>query len=320
MPVYVFIEREESRIRKASLEAISYGAEIASAKGDQVVGVVLGSVEETELTGLGKFGCQKIIHCTDPQLDQPMIRSYASVLSKLLEKEPAEFFITAQSALADPVAAMLAIRMNASIATNVTALPELENGCRVQRGIYTGKAFETVSLLSSKKIISIKKNACGIREHELNVEITTSDLVPEESSGVRILGADKVRGDILLSDAEIVVSGGRGLKGPENWGMIEELADILGAAKGCSKPVSDANWRPHHEHVGQTGVKVSPDLYIAIGISGAIQHVAGISASKYIVVINNDPEAPFFKVADYGIVGDAFQIVPGLIESIKKYK
>jgi electron transfer flavoprotein alpha subunit len=215
---------------------------------------------------------------------------------------------------------MLAVRLNASIATNVTALPDLKEGCRVQRGIYTGKAFASVALLAERKFISIKKNACGIKEYDLKVEIEESIVKPEGSGEIKVLGTDKVRGDILLSDAEIVVSGGRGLKGPENWGMIEELAEVLGAAKGCSKPVSDANWRPHHEHVGQTGIKVSPDLYIAVGISGAIQHVAGVSASKYIVVINNDPEAPFFKVADYGILGDAFQIVPRLIESFKKYK
>ncbi|MBR9998930.1 MAG: electron transfer flavoprotein subunit alpha/FixB family protein [Cyclobacteriaceae bacterium] len=320
MPVYVFIERDETKIRKTSYEAISYGAEIASIVGNQVVGVVLGSIDKAELEGLSKFGCHKVIHCPDPVLDQPMIRSYVSVLSELMEAEPAEFFITAQSALADPVAAMLAVRTGASVATNVTSVPDLENGCRVQRGIYTGKAFETVELKSEKKVISIRKNACGIKEYEINAEIVTSDLKPEEYSDVKITGADKVKGDILLSEAKIIVSGGRGMKGPENWGMIEELADTLGAAKGCSKPVSDANWRPHHEHVGQTGIKVSPDLYIAIGISGAIQHVAGVSASKFIVVINNDPEAPFFKVADYGMLGDAFQIVPRLIESIKKYK
>jgi electron transfer flavoprotein alpha subunit len=321
MPVFVFIERDETKIRKASLEAISYGAEIAAEKKDHVVGVILGSIDENEIKSLGKFGCRKIIHCQDKKLDQPMIRSYANVLYKLMLENQPEFFITAQSALADPVAAMLSVKTGAAIVTNVTSLPNLKDGCRVERGIYTGKAFETAELITENKIISIKKNACGIRNYDLSAEVIQSDIRPDDNpSEVKITGFDKVKGDILLSEADIVVSGGRGLKGPENWGMIEELADVLGAAKGCSKPVSDENWRPHREHVGQTGIKVSPDLYIAIGISGAIQHVAGMSSSKYIVVINIDPEAPFFRVADYGIVGDAFRVVPKLIESIKKYQ
>ncbi len=321
MPVLVFIEREEDTIKKASLEAVSYGAKIATKKNEQVIGVVLGTIENNRLTPLGKYGCHKVIHVMDPKLDQPEIRSYANILFKLAEQYDPEYIITAQSSIADPIAAILAVKTGSSLATNVTSLPEENNGCRLERGIYTGKAFETVELNSKNKIISIKKNASGISEFDLEVEIIDSDLTPDKDSvEVKITGKDKAGGDILLSEAEIIVSGGRGLKGPENWGMIEELADVLRAATGCSKPVSDANWRPHHEHVGQTGIKVSPNLYIAIGISGAIQHLAGVSSSKYIVVINNDPEAPFFKAADYGIVGDAFKIVPKLIESLKKYK
>jgi electron transfer flavoprotein alpha subunit len=321
MPVFVFVERDEGKIRKTSYEALSYGAEIGKIINDQVMGVILGSIDQGEVDVLGRYGCQKVIHCRNSHLNQPMIRSYASVLAKLISEYNPEYFISAQSALADPVAAMLAVKTNATIATNVTSLPDLDNGCRLERGIYTGKAFETVELASDRKIISIKKNACGVREYSYNVEIMPSDIEPDPvDADVKVTGINKAKSDILLSEAEIVVSGGRGLKGPENWTMIENLANLLGAAKGCSKPVSDANWRPHHEHVGQTGIKVSPDLYIAIGISGAIQHVAGVSSSKYIVVINNDPEAPFFKVADYGIVGDAFEIIPKLIESIKKYK
>jgi electron transfer flavoprotein alpha subunit len=321
MPVLVFIEREEKKIHKTSLEAITYGALIAAEKRDRVIGVILGTSDPDEMPALGKYGCHKIIHCEDKSLDQPMIRSYADVLSKLVFEYKPEFIITAQSSLADPVAALLSIKTSASLATNVTSLPDLKNGCRVERGIYTGKAFEIVELVSDRKILSIKKNACGIKEYNLTAEVIRSKIGPaDDGVVVRIIGTDKVKGDVLLSEAEIVVSGGRGLKGPENWGMIEELAEVLGAAKGCSKPVSDENWRPHHEHVGQTGIKVSPELYIAIGISGAIQHVAGMMGSRYIVVINIDPEAPFFKVADYGIAGDAFQVVPKLIESLKKNK
>jgi len=321
MPVLVFIERESNKIHRASLEAISYGTLIAEEQNDIAIGVVLGAFDEKELSTLGKYGCKKVIHCGDNSLDQPMIRSYADVLSKLISGYKPDFFITAQSALADPVSALLSVKIGASLATNVTSLPDLTNGCHVERGIYTGKAFESVLLMKDQKILTIRKNACGIREYDQEAEVIKSDIRPDaDEVDIKITGTDRVKGDILLSEAEIVVSGGRGLKGPENWGMIEELANVLGAAKGCSKPVSDELWRPHHEHVGQTGIKVSPELYIAIGISGAIQHVAGMSASKYIVVINNDPEAPFFKFADYGIVGDAFQVVPKLIESLKKNK
>jgi len=321
MAVLVLIERDEDKIKKTSFEAVSYGAEIAKKKNELVFCIVLGSIEKDKLKALGKFGCQKVIHVKDTQLDQPEIRSYANIVVKLVKEYDPEYIITAQSSIADPIAAILAVKTGSSLVTNVTSLPEVNSGCRLERGIYSGKAFETVELNAGKKIISIKKNASGISEYDFDPEIINSDLKPDtDAIELKITGNDKAKGDVLLSEAEIVVSGGRGLKGPENWGMVEELADVLHAAKGCSKPVSDANWRPHREHVGQTGIKVSPNLYIAIGISGAIQHLAGVSSSKYIVVINNDPDAPFFKAADYGIVGDAFKIVPKLIESIKKYK
>ena len=220
--------------------------------------------------------------------------------------------------LGGPVSARVAIKLDASLVSNVVALPETGSGFKVKRSIYTGKAFATVELNKAKKILAIKKNAVEVKETggTANVEAFNVDL-SDADFATKITNTEKASGDVLLPEAEIVVSGGRGLKGPENWGMIEDLAKSLGAATGCSKPVSDMDWRPHHEHVGQTGVKVSPNLYIAVGISGAIQHLAGVNSSKCIVVINKDEEAPFFKAADYGIVGDAFDIVPKLTEAIK---
>jgi electron transfer flavoprotein alpha subunit len=321
MSIIVFLEKEDFKIRKTSLEAISYAVKLSKIENADVLGVVFGEIESDELNHTFKYGCDKVIHIKHPGFNQANINVYASVLSKLMNDTTAGFFITAQSSLADPIAAKIAIQLNASIATNVTALPRIGEEFVIQRSIYSGKAYENVILTSKIKVISIKKNAVGLIENTKKPEIVISDQIVDEAKvDAVITGRDKSSGDILLPEADIVVSAGRGLKGPENWGMIESLAAELVAAIGCSKPVSDAGWRPHHEHVGQTGIKVAPNLYIAIGISGAIQHLAGVSASKVIVVINNDPEAPFFKNADYGIIGDAFEIVPKLIEIIRNNK
>jgi electron transfer flavoprotein alpha subunit len=202
--------------------------------------------------------------------------------------------------------------------SNVTELPDASNGFTVKRSIYTGKAFATVSLNNDRKILAIKKNAVELKETDGSASVEALEVSLDDSAfATKITSTDQATGEVLLPEAEIVVSGGRGLKGPENWQIIEDLAHELGAGTGCSKPVSDMGWRPHHEHVGQTGVKVSPQLYVAVGISGAIQHLAGVNSSKYIVVVNKDPEAPFFKAADYGIVGDAFEVIPKLTEALK---
>ena len=323
MTILVFLEKENDKVRKTSLEAISYACKLERSENAEVVGVALGVLDENSMNIAALYGCDKVIHVIDAGFNQPNINVYADVLVKLMKAESAKMFITAQSALADPVAAKIAIRLKASIATNVCDLPHInDNGEFIlRRSIHSGKAFENIFLTSDKKVISIKKNAVGLIENKKTPKIVISDLLidPEKVDAV-ITGIEKSGGSILLPEADIVVSGGRGLKGPENWGMIETLAAELKAAKGCSKPVSDAGWRPHHEHVGQTGIKVAPNLYIAVGISGAIQHVAGVNGSKVIVVINNDPEAPFFKNADYGIVGDAFEVVPKLIEVIRNNK
>jgi electron transfer flavoprotein alpha subunit len=227
--------------------------------------------------------------------------------------------VLAKSSLADAVAARLSAKMKAGLAANAVDLPDLTGGFKVRRSIYTNKAFAITEIKSAKKIITIKKNAFNPTETGNKAQVEQfSPSLSDSDFNVTIKETVKATGDVLLPEADIVVSGGRGLKGPENWGMLEELASALGAATACSKPVSDLNWRPHHEHVGQTGIKVSPNLYIAVGISGAIQHLAGVNSSKVIVAINKDAEAPFFKAADYGIIGDAFEIIPRLTKAVKE--
>lgn len=321
MSILVFVEIADGIIKKSSLEAVSYGFELAGKTNDSVAALVLGTIDASKLDDIGKAGASKIYQVADDRLNQGLIAPYASAIAAVFNEKNAKTLILAKSSLSDIVAAKVAVKTGAGIITNVTSLPDMNNGFTLQRSIYTGKAFETVVVSTEKKIIGIRKNVVPIKEDGGNAEVEKVDVSFNDNDfSSKIEKTEKAEGDILLTEAEIVVSGGRGLKGPENWGMIEELARELGAATGCSKPVSDMGWRPHHEHVGQTGVKVSPNLYIAVGISGAIQHIAGVSSSKVLVAINKDPEAPFFKVADYGIVGDAFEVVPKLIDAVKGLK
>ena len=315
MSVLVFVESADGEIKKSSLEAVCYGK--AMADGD-VTAIVFGEVANDQLEAIGKYGASKVLHVNDDKLKLGISQAYASTIAQAMEKEGANTLVLAKSSLGDPVAAIVSVKLNAGLASNVVELPDTSNGFVVKRSIYTGKAFANVKLTSDKKVIAIKKNAVEVTESgdSATVEVFSPSL-EDKDFAVKITNQDKATGEVLLPEADIVVSGGRGLKGPENWGMIEDLAKTLGAATGCSKPVSDMDWRPHHEHVGQTGVKVSPSLYVAVGISGAIQHLAGVNSSKTIVVINKDPEAPFFKAADYGIVGDAFEVVPKLNDAIK---
>ena len=316
MNVLVFAESDEGKIRKTSLEAVAYGKAIGT-----VTAIALGNVDKAELESLGKYGAQKVLHAKDDRLSHGIIQAYTSVLAKAMEDEKADVLVLANSSLGTPVAARVAAKVGASLASNVADLPNTSGGFTVKKSIYTGKAFAQVELKNAKKVIAIRKNAAEAKEvggtaSVIDYAVTLSDA----DFATKITSTEKATGDILLPEANIVVSGGRGMKGPEHWGALETLAKTLGAATGCSKPVSDMGWRPHHEHVGQTGVKVSPQLYIAIGISGAIQHLAGVNSSKCIVVVNKDPEAPFFKAADYGIVGDAFDVLPKLNEAIKAAK
>lgn len=313
MSVLVFIETEDGKIKKSSREAITYGAALG-----EVTALALGTVSAEELATAGKNGATKVLHVADERLNDGLIQPYAEALSAAAIEVGVDIIVTAKSSLADAVVGRVSMKLGAALVSNVVALPDTSNGFQVKRSIYTGKAFANVTMTTDKKILAIKKNAVEVKEDGGAATVESFSVTLDDSLfGSKITATEKAEGDVLLPEADFVVSGGRGLKGPENWGIIEDLAKTLGAATGCSKPVSDMDWRPHHEHVGQTGVKVSPTLYIAVGISGAIQHLAGVNSSKYIVVINKDEEAPFFKAADYGIVGDAFEVLPKLNEALK---
>lgn len=314
MTVLIFAESSEGKIRKSSLEAVAY----AKAMGGSVTAIALGTIDAAELQSLGKYGAEKVLHVADERLNQGILAAYTTAIAKAMDETKADVLVVANSSLGTPVAARVATRLGAAFASNVVELPITANGFVVKRSIYTGKAFSFVEMKGAKKVIAIKKNAAELKEVGGTATVVSLAVTFNESDfGAKIVSTEKATGEVLLPEANIVVSGGRGMKGPEHWGILEELAKTLHAATGCSKPVSDMNWRPHHEHVGQTGVKVAPQLYIAIGISGAIQHLAGVNSSKCIVVINKDADAPFFKAADYGIVGDAFDVVPKLTEALK---
>ena len=319
MSIVVYVEQSAGKIKKTSLEAVSYGYALAAITGEgAVVAVALGTLDSNELASIGEAGAAKVLHISDERLNAGVIQAHASAVAQAFESTGASTLILAKSSLGDAVAARLAIKLQAALVSNVVELPRLEGGFVVKRSIYTGKAFADTTITTAKKILAIKKNAVDQKLDGAKAQVETFAVaIPESDFASKISATERATGEVLLPEADIVVSGGRGMKGPENWGMIEELAKTLGAATGCSKPVSDIGWRPHHEHVGQTGVKVAPTLYIAVGISGAIQHLAGVNSSKCIVVINKDPEAPFFKAADYGIVGDAFEIVPQLTAALK---
>lgn len=318
MSILVFVEGAEGELKKSSKEAISYAAEAGKIIGDDtIVAVVLGNYGDADLENLGNNGAAKVIHVSDEKLNENQAGVYAEILTEIMQSEAAHLVVMTKSSFSDNVGARIAGLTGASIVSNVDSLPDVSSGFSVSKNIFTGKAKATVSLLAEKKVLIIKKNVVELLEGDAKATVEQRVVPDNLNFNEKVTGRQKAEGDVLLDDADIIVSGGRGLKGRENWGMIEELARALGAATACSKPVSDIGWRPHHEHVGQTGVKVSPNLYIAIGISGAIQHLAGVNSSKVLVAINKDPDAPFFKAADYGIVGDAFEVVPKLIEKVK---
>ncbi len=309
MNVLIYIESENGAPKKSALEAVAYGAEIAKGQ------VVALASSDTATADLGNYGADKVLQfAVSGKLEASQV---AELVAQAAEAQNAEVVIFAKSILNDLAAPMVGIKLGASVASNVIEKPDFSKGFVVKRSVFSGKAFTEVALNNAKKVLTIKKNAVAMTEKGKTAAVESFSPAIT-ASPVQIKETTQKTGDILLTDADIVVSGGRGLKGPEHWGMIEELAKTLHAATGCSKPVSDMDWRPHHEHVGQTGIKVSPNLYVAVGISGAIQHLAGVSSSKTIVVINKDADAPFFKAADYGIVGDAFDIIPKLTEALKK--
>lgn len=318
MSVLIFVDQSEGHIKKASLEALTYGVKVAEQLGTTAEALVLGSVSD-DLASLGKYGVKKVHQVNNASLNQLDAQVYAKVIAEAATQSGANVVVFSHNQTGKAVAARVAVRLKAGLVAGACALPDTGNGFVVRKTVFSGKAFANVSITSAVKVISLNPNSYTTIAGEGTAEVNQLSIAVDAPK-VKVTAVNKVSGEVPLTEAEIVVSGGRGLKGPENWGILLDLAKELGAATACSRPVGDAHWRPHHEHVGQTGVQVAPNLYIAIGISGAIQHLAGVNRSKVIVVINKDPEAPFFKAADYGIVGDAFEVVPKLTEEIKKLK
>ena len=313
MAVLVYLESEEDKFKKTAYEALSYGKALADKMGVKVSGLIFNC---SDTDSLKKYGADKIITIDNPDFQKFSSKKYSHALAEVIKSENSSVVILSSSANSKFLGAHLSGITDASYVSNVVEIPESISPFVIKRTCFTNKAFSSTEMSDGLRIISVSSNSFGMVEN-FN-DSTVESFNPEKvDSNQEIINIEKETGSVTIADADIVVSAGRGLKGPENWGMIETLADTLGAATACSKPVSDMGWRPHSEHVGQTGKPVSSNLYIAIGISGAIQHLAGINSSKVKVVINNDPEAPFFKAADYGIVGDAFEVVPALIDKLK---
>mgnify|MGYP001307546821 CR=1 FL=1 len=313
MSILVYTESEKNEFKKSALEALSYAKALGEKMNETVTCV---SINCTDYNQLKKHGADKIIDIQNPSLEKFISKSYAEAINQIVKSKNIKIIILSSSTNSKYLGAYLSGKLESAYISNVVELPSQITPFLIKRTCYTNKAFSTTEIKSEIKIISVSTNSFGIIENTTDPDIDNMNVTLEDTN-VKVKKIDKQTGAVTIADAEIVVSGGRGLKGPENWHLIEELANILGAATACSKPVSDLGWRPHSEHVGQTGKPVASNLYIAIGISGAIQHLAGINASKVKVVINNDPEAPFFKAADYGIVGDAFEVVPKLIDKLK---
>lgn len=321
MSVLIYVELDNGSIKKTSLEAVAYGAKVAEKTGDKAVVLAIGKADASALEIAGNYGAVKVLHASDEKLSHENSLAYADALAQAAGQEGSKIIILSKSGLGDAMAARAAAKLKAGVVSGVTALPEINASFKVTRGIFTGKAFATTELKSDVKILVIKKNVIEVNEDDVasaNAVVETfSPQLRDADFKASVVNVEKANSELSLTEAQIIVSGGRGMKGPEHWQPLVDLAHALGAATGCSKPVSDLDWRPHHEHIGQTGIKVAPNLYIACGISGAIQHLAGVNGSKCIVVINKDPEAPFFKAADYGIVGDVFEILPKLTEAAK---
>ena len=318
MSVLVFLDQADCHIKKSSFEASAYGAAIAKQTGTSAEAIVLGTVND-DLTTLGQYGITKVHTLKNDALNHVDAQVFTKIIADAAGTIGATVVIFSNNFTGKAIAPRLSVRLKAGLVSGAVALPDTSNGFVVKKNVFSGKAFANVAINTAIKIISLNPNSYTVTT--TTGAATIADLaVTPDSAKVQVTETNKIVGEVPLSEAEIVISGGRGLKGPENWALVTDLAKLLGAATACSRPVADINWRPHHEHVGQTGLAIAPNLYFAIGISGAIQHLAGVNRSKTIVVINKDPEAPFFKAADYGIVGDAFEVMPKVIEAVKKMK
>ena len=316
MSVIIYAESENGKIKKSAFELASYGYEIASEMNVPLIAVTF---NQDDVESLGTYGIEKVIKFKGPSISNFTALQYAENITSIAKENEAKIIILSSSANAKYLAPKLSINLSAGYASNVISLPEKLQPLRVKRSCFTNKAFNICSLSNEVNIVGLSNNSYEIKENPKSIEIIEKNSSFTETT-LKVEKLEKSSGKVTIADADVVVSGGRGLKGPENWHLIEDLADTLGGATACSKPVSDMGWRPHSEHVGQTGKPVASNLYIAIGVSGAIQHLAGVNSSKVKVVINNDPEAPFFKAADYGIVGDAFEVIPQLTKKLKEFK
>lgn len=320
--VLILTEHTDGVFKKKSLEAVQYGAAIAQRLGTEAAALVLGPIDAGLAAALGAYGAKKVLHVADARLKDFNARAYTKAFAAAAEKTGAKVLIASHDTMGRQVAPRAAVRLKAGIVAGAASHPEVSgNSLTVRKAVFAGKAFADVTLDTDVKVLTLMPNTFPVQKGEGTAPVEPLDVAFEDKDfGVKVQNTQKVTGTVPLSEAELVVSGGRGLKGPENWGVLEDLASALGASLACSRPVADSHWRPHHEHVGQTGGTIRPNLYIAAGISGAIQHLAGVNGSKTIVVINKDPEAPFFKAADYGIVGDVLEVLPKLTAAVKKFK
>lgn len=319
MSVLVYLESWEGNFKKNTWEAAFYASKTAEMLGTEAIGLCIGKLNE-DAGQAGQYGLSKILHLEGAEFDNFDANVYGNAIAEVATANGADTLIVSGTFNGKALAPALSIQSDAALLTNVVALPESSSPFSVKRGVYSGKGFNILNTEATKRIIVFVPNSLGPEAGEGTAAVESVSAGTGDIKAVNVQEVDRVKGKIPLPEAERVVSGGRGLKGPENWGMLEELAEVLDAGTACSKPVSDMDWRPHSEHVGQTGIAIKPNLYIAVGISGAIQHLAGVSASNTIVVINKDAEAPFFKAADYGIVGDAFDVVPKLTAALKEFK
>lgn len=321
MSVLVYTENWDGKFKKLSYELVSYASGLAGMLNTDVVAVSIGKVGDDALAGLGNYGAKKVVSITDDRLSGLTNGAYSSAISQVAEKENAGIVVLSNNITGKALAPRISVKLKAGLVAGVSALPSSLDPFIVQKKAFTGKAFANVKVNSDKKVLTLSQNSFSIIETGGTATVEAfAPAFTDSDFGTEVKDVNKVTGKVLLSDAEIVVSGGRGMKGPEHWGPIEELASLLGAATACSRPVSDEGWRPHGEHTGQTGKIIAPNLYIAAGISGAIQHLAGVSSSKCIVAINKDNEAPIFEAADYGVIGDAHQVLPALIDAVKAFK
>lgn len=318
MSVLIFLDQADGHIKKSSFEAATYGAAIAKQTGTTAEAIVLGTVND-DLATLGQYGISKVHTVKNDTLNNLDAQVFTKIIAAAATSIGATVIVFSNNFNGKAIAPRLSVRLKAGLVSGAVALPETATGFIVKKNVFSGKAFANVAINTTIKIISLNPNSFTVTTTTATAEVVEF-AATVDAAKVQVTNTNKVIGEVPLSEAEIVVSGGRGLKGPENWGLVTDLAKLLGAATSCSRPVADIGWRPHHEHVGQTGLTIAPNLYFAIGISGAIQHLAGVNRSKTIVVINKDPEAPFFKAADYGIVGDAFEVMPKIIDAVKKLK